>query len=414
MNVTLARAANPNAGRGSPTSPSSTEAENKPDVDQPSSTQRRLSYLLAAGAFLCLVIGYSAARSYPPRSDEMILGNVVSTTTDVKQAKWKSIETIRVGDRVLTETSDGDLRNASSVNPWTWRRLVLRADNSLPDGTPDPVNVETLQPPEWFAEHEARVGAWVPLPLDLVEMGLPDGLKARVIANEPCPSIPPRSGRLVLTTVNHLNDDVRELTVEDESGRRESFRPTGLHRFFREVGGLWVATRDLWVGDGIKGRYGSLTVIANERVHGVHRVYNMSVEGERIYVVSGLGAIAHNNGCAQVARRLTSFRYAGQYGIDSFSALQNITAGKGGTIQAHHLIEKRFVQLFPGETVGSLKSIVLTETEHLEFTRQWRTAIGHVTDNNPLNTNTATRAQVEAAARRIYSEFPEILNALGL
>lgn len=73
------------------------------------------------------------------------------------------------------------------------------------DGTVDDVNVRTLQPPEWLEAFDARVGAEVPLPLDLVEMGLPADLTAKVLSIEPCPPIDDGPGRVVLTTVKHLN-----------------------------------------------------------------------------------------------------------------------------------------------------------------------------------------------------------------
>ena len=73
------------------------------------------------------------------------------------------------------------------------------------DGTLDDINVETLQPPEWIASQRATVGSVVPLPLDLVEMGLPESLLPRSSRWKPCPSIAPGLGRVVLTTTNHLN-----------------------------------------------------------------------------------------------------------------------------------------------------------------------------------------------------------------
>ena len=55
-------------------------------------------------------------------------------------------------------------------------------------------------------------------------MGLPPDLSAQVVAIEPCPPIKSGSGRVVLTTVNHLSNNVCELSVEDAAGRRETIR----------------------------------------------------------------------------------------------------------------------------------------------------------------------------------------------
>ena len=70
----------------------------------------------------------------------------------------------------------------TAVDPKTWKKLVLLAETHWDDGTRDDINVETLQPPEWIKQHDVRIGANVPLPLDLVEMGLPRDLHATVLS----------------------------------------------------------------------------------------------------------------------------------------------------------------------------------------------------------------------------------------
>jgi hypothetical protein len=78
----------------------------------------------------------------------------------------RTIENIRVGQRVVTQDRDGSAER-TAVDPATWRKVALRAEWRWTDGTLDDINVETLQPPEWIAAHHAQVGATVPLPLDL-------------------------------------------------------------------------------------------------------------------------------------------------------------------------------------------------------------------------------------------------------
>jgi hypothetical protein len=162
------------------------------------------------------------------------------------------------------------------------------------DGTLDDIHVETLQPPEWLASHQVKEGAMVPLPLDLVEMGMPEDLQGEVLAIEPCPPIKAGPGRVVLTTVNHLNAYVLELTVENSQGHRDTIRPTGFHRFYRASDEQWVSAEDLKGEDVLQGQQGLLRVVGNTRVPGVHRVYNMTVEGQHVYRVSSFGALAHN------------------------------------------------------------------------------------------------------------------------
>jgi hypothetical protein len=132
------------------------------------------------------------------------------------------------------------------------------------------------------------------MPLDLVEMGMSKDLTGEVDSVEPCPRIKAGRGRVVLTTVNHLNSYVRVLTVEDAEGRRETIRPTGFHKFYRAPDENWVSAEQLGEGDQLQGQKGLLHVVANTRIAGVHRVYNMTVEGEHVYRVSSLGALVHN------------------------------------------------------------------------------------------------------------------------
>jgi hypothetical protein len=95
-------------------------------------------------------------------------------------------------------------------------------------------------------------------------------------------------------------------------------------------------------------------------------------------------------------------------GIAPFSTQRAITAGQRGTIQAHHLIERRFARQIGGST-DDWATIVVTRSEHQVFTNAWRQAIPY-----GAGTRTASRAQIEGAARQIYSDYPEILRALGL
>jgi filamentous hemagglutinin len=181
--------------------------------------------------------------------------------------------------------------------------LVLRAETRWDDGTLDDVNIETIQPPEWVVTHQAKVGSTVCPPLDLLEMGLPKTMRVKVVAVEPCPRIAPGPGRVVLTTINHLHRYVCELTVEDENGRRETVHPTALHRFYRKIDNRWLHLNELKCFDVIHARTGSLKIVEIKQMRGVYRVFNMTVEGERLYQVSALGIFAHNEGCSVTGPR---------------------------------------------------------------------------------------------------------------
>ena len=79
-------------------------------------------------------------------------------------------------------------------------------------------------------------------------------------------------------------------------GNKKPFRPTGLHKFYREESDTWAPVTDLLPGEHIRGRFGNLTVLAVRCVPGIHRVYNLTVEGEHVYSVTALGVLSHNNG----------------------------------------------------------------------------------------------------------------------
>jgi hypothetical protein len=218
----------------------------------------------------------------------------------------RNIEAIRVGQRVVTANNGERQESKTAVDPATWRLLRLHAEDRWADGTLDTIEVETLQPPEWIKSHKAQVGALVPLPLDLVEMGMSADLRATVVANEPCPAIASGPGRVVLTTINHLNAGVLELTVADERGHSETIRPTTWHKFYSESHGQWVSAIDLRTGEQLRGVASMLTVKAVDGFPGAHRVYNMTVEGEHVYRVSMLGVLVHNVECTNLKYHYTS------------------------------------------------------------------------------------------------------------
>jgi hypothetical protein len=97
---------------------------------------------------------------------------------------------------------------------------------------------------------------------------------------------------------------------------------------------------------------------------------------------------------------------AGQYGVRSYSELTKTLKGTG--LQAHHLVEQRFAGVL-GQNARQGLSVAVTQAEHQAFTNAWRSAIPY-----GAGTANATEAQIMNAARQIYADYPQILNALGL
>ena len=178
-----------------------------------------------------------------------------------------------------------------------FRLVTLEARVAAPNGMIDDIHIASIQPTAWIDEHRVHVGGWAPAPLDAMEMGLPDDLQAKVVDIQPCPTIRPGAGRIVLTTVNHLNSDVRELTLRDPLGTEEKLRPTATHKFYSVSRGEWLSAEELVVGETLNGMAGPIKVAAIDQLPGVHRVYNLTVQGDHVYRVARLGVLVHNNRC---------------------------------------------------------------------------------------------------------------------
>lgn len=90
----------------------------------------------------------------------------------------------------------------------------------------------------------------------------------------------------------------------------------------------------------------------------------------------------------------------------SYREMRVAKAGTG--LQAHHLIESRFKDVVR-EKAGDMLSIAVTPAEHQKFTNAWRSEIAYGTDYKSVSPE-----RVEAAARKVYGQYPDILSALGL
>lgn len=214
-----------------------------------------------------------------------------------------AIEDVRVGQRVVTpHTRPGEVL-PTAVDASIWRLLTLKLVNRWPDGTVNEMRVRTLQPQSWLTAHGARVGATVPLPLDLEEMGV-SPQPAVVLGIEPCSPIETKPGRVVLTTVNHLNVFLFDLTLRDGTAQPELVQVNGWHELYSEDRRAWLSVCELRDGERLRGRDGVLTVASLVRQPGTQRVYNMTVEGEHVYYVSAAGVLAHNLQCNQMDKEI--------------------------------------------------------------------------------------------------------------
>jgi hypothetical protein len=258
-------------------------------------------------SYACLLVGLGLIiHALLPRGEVQSTANATPITTSTWQDTCsqqtvklgtQAIETIQVGQRVISDDPTVQLDNVTSVDPATWRKLRLTAVWVWEDGTRDDWKVVTLQPLTWIEQHQLTVGGPAPIPLDLEEMGAPDDLRATVAAIEPCPIIVTGPGRVVLTTVNHLNPAIHELMFRDAQQQQSSVQTTRFHKFFKPESKTWHSTFELQPGDVVGGLHGDLTIVGNRQLPGVKRVYNLTVEGEHVYHVTKLGLLAHNMDC---------------------------------------------------------------------------------------------------------------------
>ncbi|MEW6197294.1 MAG: hypothetical protein AB1601_01330 [Planctomycetota bacterium] len=151
------------------------------------------------------------------------------------------------------------------------------------------IRMTLLRPIAWLMLVGAEVGAAVPV--QLPELGLVG--PAYVTAVEACPPIEEGPGRVVLSTVTHLNGDVRRVWLD---GLAEPLEPTGTHRLYSEDRGDWVPVADLAAGERLRTLAGPAAITWIDSRAGVHRVYNLEVETEHCYFVSTVGVLSHNAG----------------------------------------------------------------------------------------------------------------------
>jgi hypothetical protein len=228
--------------------------------------------------------------------------NVATVQKATPKYKHTRIADIKVGERVVVSTDDTP--KSTAVDPATWKKVTLYAEETWYDGTVDTINVVTLVPPEWITLHDAQVGNLVPIPLDVREMGLDENLLAKILAIERCPEIRAGPGRVVLTTVNHLSRGVCNLKYINSAGQNETIRPTVSHRFYSLDRKDWIHIGDARFGEKLQGLGNDIiTVVSCQPLGKTERVYSMTVEDEHVYHVGKLNLLTHNNGCIKVIGR---------------------------------------------------------------------------------------------------------------
>jgi len=213
--------------------------------------------------------------------------------TPVSTAKGEvSIESLRVGDRVLTDDAEAASGStATEVTPATWRKFKLEVTR---DKTGELCQVELLRPAKWAADNGMQKGAHVSFALP--ELALTG--TALVEAVDPCPVVKTGPGHVVEMTITSRSTNVLRLHF---AGTDNTLSLTGGHRLFSESRHDWVPACELHVGDAVRAHGQSLAVAAVDHISGVQTVYNLEVESEHCYLVGKLHFLSHNTGCGSGA-----------------------------------------------------------------------------------------------------------------
>ena len=226
---------------------------------------------------------------------------MAGTPVETAEGGEKPIEQVNVGQRVATDggvanSPDGKTQatdpNATEVDPKTWRLVNLEVDARTADGGIDVMQVRELMPLATLQAEHAKAGAHIPVPLDLGDIN-EAGEGAIVESIEPCPAIESGPGRVVLSTITHLNDFGFHLTLANATGQTETLGTTGFHKLYTEDR-AWTSAAELRLGEHIRGGHGDLMVVSLASDPGVHRVYNLTVEADHVYYVGDLTALSHN------------------------------------------------------------------------------------------------------------------------
>jgi RHS repeat-associated protein len=195
------------------------------------------------------------------------------------------IETVHVGDRVLTSSSS--TVPPEEPDPVSWRQITLTLTSEAVSETS--LNVVLLRPMSWLHKQGCQPGAT--MRLDLQEMGI-HGL-AQVHSVQPCPMIQAGAGRIVTGTFSHVHDGVMCLTLSNG----EHLTSTAGHPIFSETKQTWVPASELVKGEALRTKEGVTTLESRIQEPGSRLVFNLEVETDHCYYVGSNSVLVHNS-CA--------------------------------------------------------------------------------------------------------------------
>ncbi len=188
----------------------------------------------------------------------------------------------------------------------------------------------------------------------------------------------------VTATFSHEDTVIEYLVIDGER-----LVTTPEHPFYTRERG-WVAAGDLKKGEHVRKADGTWGVVESMRlVEREQRMYNLTVDEAHTYFVGDVRWLVHNV-CALID-------------IVPYSQGKNLTKGRGGDIQAHHILEARHLRNW-GEDDLAAPSVVLSRTDHQELNRRLA---------EELSTGRSySREEVWERYQEVYADHPELLDAI--
>ena len=190
---------------------------------------------------------------------------------------------VHVGDRVPFEKDTANHSHPTAVDAKTWKKVSIKGEQRWNDGTVHSMEIETLVSPVWIESHEIKVGKNISLTEDFESLALDENIHARITKIENCPKIATGSGRVVLTTVDHLDRGTGELTFVTDDGKTETVVIDGNHNVFSNDRNESVHAAVLRKGEKIKGHEGAeLRVESTKHSDKTEKVRRINLEDEHV------------------------------------------------------------------------------------------------------------------------------------
>jgi RHS repeat-associated protein len=92
--------------------------------------------------------------------------------------------------------------------------------------------------------------------------------------------------------------------------------------------------------------------------------------------------------------------------MGKYSEMTKHTAGHGGKIQAHHILEVRFLENWGGRAADG-PAVILTKAQHDQITQALRNRLPY-----GMPKDASVKPQVWHAYKDVYKDYPELLNAI--